>query len=80
MLGGWVSLVLISLYVVGVAIGLIVMRDPWPARLVTAIAWPLGVLAFVVVVIVMSLAALYLWPVPLLATIAVGLLGWLAIR
>jgi hypothetical protein len=68
------------IYVVGVVIGLLVMRDPWPVRIVTALAWPLGVVAFVVVLTIMSLAAVYLWPVPVLATVALFTLAWLAIR
>ena len=71
---------LIGIYIIGVAIGLIVMRDPWPTRIITALAWPLGILAFVVVVTMLSMAAVYLWPVPMLATLAVLTLGWLAIR
>ncbi len=61
----------VSLFVAGALIGLIVMRDPWPERLITALAWPLGVLAFAVVAVVLAAAAVYLWPVPLLTTIAV---------
>ena len=69
---------LASIYIAGVLLGLAVMRDPWPSRIVTALAWPLGIVAFVVVLIVMSLAAIYLWPVPILATLAVLALVWLA--
>jgi hypothetical protein len=69
---------LIGVYLVGVMIGLIVMRDPWPSRVVTAIAWPLGLVAFVVVLTIMFAAAIYLWPVPLLATAAVAAAIWLA--
>ena len=68
---GLVGLVgLVGIYLVGVAIGLIVMRDPWPSRMVTALAWPLGVVAFMVVLAILSAAAIYLWPVPILATLA----------
>ena len=66
------------IYIAGVLLGLAVMRDPWPSRIVTALAWPLGIVAFVVVLIVMSIAAIYLWPVPILATLAVLALVWLA--
>jgi hypothetical protein len=62
---------LLALYVAGVVVGLLVMRDRWPARVATAVAWPLGVLAFAVVVVILVAASIYLWPVPLLATLAV---------
>ena len=67
-----------AVYLIGLAIGLGVMRDPWPARIVTALAWPLGVLAFFVVVTIMTMAAVYLWPVPILATLALAAVVWLA--
>lgn len=66
-----------AVYLIGLAIGLGVMRDPWPVRIVTAIAWPLGVLAFVVVLAILSMAAIYLWPVPILATLAAVAVVWL---
>ena len=69
---------LVAIYVVGVAIGLIVMRDPLLIRIVTALAWPLGLVAFAVVVAILSIAAVYLWPVPILATLGVITAIWLA--
>jgi hypothetical protein len=66
-----------AVYLIGLAIGLGVMRDPWPVRIGTAIAWPLGVLAFVVVLAILSIAAIYLWPVPILATLAAVAVVWL---
>ena len=66
-------------YVVGVVIGLIVMRDRWSERIVTALAWPLGVLSFFVVVVIQLLAVVYLWPIPALATLAVAAAVWLAL-
>ena len=66
-----------AVYLIGLAIGLGVMRDPWPSRIITAIAWPLGALAFVVVVAILSSAAIYLWPVPILATLAAVAVVWL---
>ena len=58
-------------YAAGVVIGLLVMRDRWSVRLLTAALWPVGVLAFVVVTVMLLAAAVYLWPVPLVITIAV---------
>jgi hypothetical protein len=66
-----------AVYVAGIALGLLLMRDPWPSRIVTALAWPLGIVAFVVVLLIMSIAAIYLWPVPILATLAAVALVWL---
>jgi hypothetical protein len=68
---------LAAVYLIGIAIGLAVMRDPWPSRIVTALAWPLGVVAFLVVVSILSVAAVYLWPVPALATVGLAALVWL---
>ena len=67
---------LLAMYVAGIAVGLIVMRDRWPARVATAVAWPLGLLAFGMVVATLLTAAIYLWPIPLLATIALLLGAW----
>jgi hypothetical protein len=70
----------LAVYVLGVVIGLIVMRDPWPTRVVTAVAWPLGIVAFVVVFVILSAAAVYLWPIPMLATLALlAAVVWIAL-
>jgi hypothetical protein len=63
----------VTIYLAGVAIALGVMRDPWPARIGTALVWPLGPIAFVIVVSMLLVAAAILWPVPVLA--AAALLG-----
>jgi hypothetical protein len=70
--------VLVVLYLAGVATGLAVMRDAWPARLVTAFAWPLGLVAFAVVVVIQLAAVVYLWPVPALVTLALLTAIWVA--
>jgi hypothetical protein len=67
---------LAAMYVTGIVIGLIVMRDRWAERVVTAVAWPLGLLAFGVVVSIFVAAAIYLWPVPVLATIGLLIGAW----
>jgi hypothetical protein len=69
----------LAVYLAGVVLGLAVMRDRWGARLATALCWPLGPVAFVVVVTVMLVVATILWPLVLIPvwTIA-GLLIWLA--
>ena len=66
------------IYALGVVIGLAVMRDRWPARIATSLAWPLGPIAFLVVVPVLLVAAAILWPVPILggAAMIAGVL-WL---
>ena len=67
---------LVAMYVTGIAIGVIVMRDRWPERVVTAIVWPLGLLALGVVVVIQVVAAIYLWPIPVLATIGLLIGAW----
>lgn len=54
------------MYVGGAVIALLVMRDRWLLRLVTALAWPLGPLAFIVVIALLYLASVVLWPVRVL--------------
>jgi hypothetical protein len=67
----------LSIYIVGVLIGLAVMHDPWPVRLGTAALWPVGILSFVVVTLTLVAASLYLWPILLLALIPVAAVVWL---
>lgn len=54
---------LATIYVAGVIVGLLVMRDRWTERLVTAALWPLGVVALAVVTIILVTASMYLWPI-----------------
>ena len=66
------------IYAAGVLIGVLVMRDRWPERIVTALLWPLGPLAFAVVVPILLVAAAILWPVPVLgATAGMAAVAWL---
>ncbi|MGQ0735049.1 MAG: hypothetical protein ACT4QD_15505 [Acidobacteriota bacterium] len=68
------------IYLAGAAIGLAVMRDPWPSRLALAAVWPLGPLAFAVVVALLLVVAAVLWPLPVLGAAGVlGLGAWLLI-
>ena len=70
---------LLAMYLIGVAIGLAVMRDRWQPRLLTAALWPLGLVAFVVVTVLLVTAAAYLWPMPVLGLAAlIGGIVWLA--
>ena len=67
----------LSAYLLGVVVALAVMRDPWPARVGTALLWPLGPLAFVAVVIILVVASLMLWPLLLVPAVAIlGALAW----
>ena len=67
-------------YLCGVIIGLMVMRDPWAVRLGTALAWPLGPLAFGVVSLILLLSAVMLWPVQMVgAAVIVSVLVWLVL-
>ena len=68
------------LYLAGVAMGLAVMRDPLPTRVLTALVWPLGPMAFVVVVSLLLIVATIVWPVTMLGLAAVfGGLVWLVL-
>ena len=67
-------------YLAGVLIGLILTDDHWRRRLLVALAWPLGPLAFVVVVSALLVAACFLWPVRMLVVIAaMGALAYVLI-
>ncbi len=64
-------------YLAGVVIALAVMRDPWPVRIGTALVWPLGPMAFAVVVSMLLVASLILWPLLILPVVVLaGALGW----
>jgi hypothetical protein len=67
----------VAVYLTGVLIALAVMRDAWPARIGTALVWPLGPVAFVVVISLLLVASAILWPVPVLTMAGVlAALGW----
>ena len=67
----------VILYTLGVALGLAVMRDPWPARVATALVWPLGPIAFVLVLTLLLVVAAILWPILILGSAAViGAILW----
>ena len=68
---------LVITYFAGVIVALAVMRDPWPARLATALVWPLGPAAFAVVVAILLVASVLLWPVPVVGVVgAIAALIW----
>ena len=62
---------LLTIYVIGILIGLVVMRDPIGPRLATALVWPLGPVAFIAVLTVLVIASAALWPVTVLGLAAV---------
>ncbi len=65
-------------YVIGVAVGLGVMPDPWPTRVGTALVWPLGPVAFLMVLAILLVTAVLLWPALALAAAALAGAGaWL---
>ena len=67
-----------AIYLLGVVIGLAVMRDPIGPRLGTALVWPLGPIAFVIVLAILLAASAALWPVAVLGSAAVlGAIVWL---
>ena len=68
---------LLIAYVIGVIIALAVMRDRWAVRVATALVWPLGPIAFVLVASIMVTAAAILWPIPVLGIAAIlGTAAW----
>jgi hypothetical protein len=70
-----VQLVLL-IYVLGVAVGLLFTDARVPTRILLALLWPLGPLAFVVVVGGLLVASLYIFPI-FGAVVAVGVAaGW----
>ncbi len=70
----------LTIYLVGFIIAMAVMRDSWPVRIGTALAWPLGPLAFLIVISVLLVASAILWPVLILGSAALlGVLAWLTL-
>ena len=70
-------MVYLAIYLAGVVIGLATMRDAWHTRLAVALGWPLGPIAFAVVVTILVLAAAVLWPIPVLGAAALlGVAAW----
>jgi hypothetical protein len=70
--------ILLVVYLAGVAIGLLTMRDRWRSRLAVALVWPLGPTAFVVVTTILVVGPAVLWPVRVLGAAALlGLTTWL---
>jgi hypothetical protein len=51
------------IYVIGVAVGLALTDAKPAARVALALAWPIGPLAFALVVTLLLVAALYIFPV-----------------
>jgi hypothetical protein len=47
----------LAIYLAGVAVGLWRTDGPWPARLLLSVLWPIGPLAFVIVVAILVAAA-----------------------
>ena len=49
-------------YIAGVLVGLWRVDGPWPTKLTLALLWPLGPLAFVVIVAILLAASLVAFP------------------
>jgi hypothetical protein len=74
------TMLFFTIYLAGIVIALAVMRDSWPARLGIALVWPLGPLAFVIVISILLVASAILWPVLILSGAALlGVLAWLTL-
>ena len=61
---------LLSVYALGVLVGLFVMRDRFITRLVTALLWPLGPLTGLLVTCGLLVVAVVLWPVLMALVVA----------
>ena len=67
-----------AVYVAGFLMAIAVWRDPWPVRLGTAAVWPVGLVSFAAVTVILVAAALYLWPMLLLALVLIAAVLWLS--
>jgi len=63
-------------YVAGVLLGLVIVDEPFPARLGVAAAWPLGPIGFVVTITVLLLALALVSPRVALLLAALGAVIW----
>ena len=67
----------LAFYLGGAGIALWRADAPWPTRIVLALLWPLGPIAFAVTVSILLLASLIAFPV-IGAIVAAAVIGWLA--
>ena len=67
--------VVLLIYALGVIAGLVLTDASPPARIGLALAWPIGPLAFAVVIAGLLIAALYIFPL-FGAAVAVGAAAW----
>ncbi len=58
---GWVEAALI-VHAVGAVIGLVATDAGWPTRIALSVLWPIGPLAFVIVVAILVAVALVAFP------------------
>lgn len=68
-----VTTLLLIVYAAGIVVGLLATDARWPARLLLSALWPVGPVAFVIVVTGLTVVAAGLWPLrvlPLLAALA----------
>lgn len=66
----------LAIYAIGVIAGLLLTDARPPARIAIALAWPLGVAAFLVTIAILFVAAMLVFPVFGAAVLAVAVLGW----
>lgn len=71
-----IGTIAIGMYAAGLVIGLLVIDEPFPARLGVAAAWPVGPIAFVTVVTVLLLVLPVAMPRVALVLAAVAILVW----
>ena len=69
------------IYAAGAALGLILTDDRPAARVAVALLWPIGPLAFALVISVLLLAAMVIFPAFGAVAVALGTAGaWLLLR
>ncbi len=69
----------LAIYLAGVLAGLLGMYEPFPARVVMAMLWPVGPLAFAITVGFLIATSLVIWPWLGVGTLLAGGLLWLVL-
>ena len=67
----------LAIYAIGVAAGLLLTDASPLARVVIALMWPLGAVAFVVTIAILFVAAMLVFPVFGVLVLAAAVGGWL---
>jgi hypothetical protein len=71
---------LVLVYIAGLLVGLMAVDEPFPGRILVAAVWPLGPLAFVLVVTILLLALPIALPRAAAALALAAAAGWFIYR